>query len=266
MAGGYYRTGDIGSRDEDGYITYVGPRRRRLQGLRLQDLARSSWRAPCWSTRRSPRPPSCPRPTRCGWPCRRRTSCWRRAGSPGRDTAKVALRALPGGPRPVQAHPPAGVRRTAQDRLRQDPPDRAARAHGRGHRHRVRRGGPASEQRASPTRTAPAPPPCSATPSARNLDRAIAAWPDREALVDVASGRRWTYAEFGADVDELAPRADGVRGGEGRPGRHLGGQLPRVGAASSTPPPASARHGQHQPRLPGARAGVRPQPGRGLAC
>lgn len=25
MAGGYYRTGDIGSRDEDGYITYVSP-------------------------------------------------------------------------------------------------------------------------------------------------------------------------------------------------------------------------------------------------
>ena len=24
MAGGYYRTGDIGSRDADGYITYVG--------------------------------------------------------------------------------------------------------------------------------------------------------------------------------------------------------------------------------------------------
>ncbi|MFE0421771.1 AMP-binding protein [Streptomyces sp. NPDC058953] len=38
----------------------------------------------------------------------------------------------------------------------------------------------------------------------RNLDRAIAAWPDREALVDVPSGRRWTYAEFGADVDRLA--------------------------------------------------------------
>ncbi|WP_372350060.1 AMP-binding protein [Streptomyces sp. KL116D] len=27
---------------------------------------------------------------------------------------------------------------------------------------------------------------------------------DREALVDVPSGRRWTYAEFGADVDRLA--------------------------------------------------------------
>ncbi|MGW5653344.1 AMP-binding protein [Streptomyces humi] len=37
-----------------------------------------------------------------------------------------------------------------------------------------------------------------------NLDRAVSAWPDREALVDVPSGRRWTYAEFAADVDRLA--------------------------------------------------------------
>lgn len=37
-----------------------------------------------------------------------------------------------------------------------------------------------------------------------NLDRAIAAHPDREALVDVPSGRRWTYAEFGAAVDVVA--------------------------------------------------------------
>ncbi|MFJ4577694.1 AMP-binding protein [Streptomyces echinatus] len=37
-----------------------------------------------------------------------------------------------------------------------------------------------------------------------NLDRAVAAWPDREALVEVPSGRRWTYAEFAADVDRLA--------------------------------------------------------------
>ncbi|WP_447040912.1 AMP-binding protein [Streptomyces sp. DSM 118878] len=38
----------------------------------------------------------------------------------------------------------------------------------------------------------------------RNLDRAIAAWPDRDALVDVAAGARWTYAEFGAAVARLA--------------------------------------------------------------
>ncbi|MFF3846529.1 AMP-binding protein [Streptomyces sp. NPDC002328] len=37
-----------------------------------------------------------------------------------------------------------------------------------------------------------------------NLDRAADRWPDREALVDVPSGRRWTYARFVADVDELA--------------------------------------------------------------
>ncbi|MEU5316703.1 AMP-binding protein [Streptomyces sp. NPDC021056] len=37
-----------------------------------------------------------------------------------------------------------------------------------------------------------------------NLDRAVARWPDREALVDVPSGRRWTYAQFAADIDELA--------------------------------------------------------------
>ncbi|MEV8389339.1 MULTISPECIES: AMP-binding protein [unclassified Streptomyces] len=37
-----------------------------------------------------------------------------------------------------------------------------------------------------------------------NLDRAVAAFPDREALVDVPSQRRWTYAEFGAAAGELA--------------------------------------------------------------
>ncbi|WP_328320648.1 AMP-binding protein [Streptomyces sp. NBC_00388] len=37
-----------------------------------------------------------------------------------------------------------------------------------------------------------------------SLDRAVAAFPDREALVDVPSGRRWTYAQFGAAVDGLA--------------------------------------------------------------
>ncbi|OMI86040.1 AMP-binding protein [Streptomyces sp. M1013] len=37
-----------------------------------------------------------------------------------------------------------------------------------------------------------------------SLHRAVAAHPDREALVDVPSGRRWTYAEFGAAVDEVA--------------------------------------------------------------
>jgi len=37
-----------------------------------------------------------------------------------------------------------------------------------------------------------------------NLERVVAEHGDREALVERASGRRWTYAEFDADVDALA--------------------------------------------------------------
>ncbi|GAA1609255.1 AMP-binding protein [Kribbella sancticallisti] len=37
-----------------------------------------------------------------------------------------------------------------------------------------------------------------------NLRRTVAQYGEREALVEVASGRRWTYGEFGAAVDEFA--------------------------------------------------------------
>jgi fatty-acyl-CoA synthase len=37
-----------------------------------------------------------------------------------------------------------------------------------------------------------------------NFDRTVAAHGDREALVEVATGRRWTYAELDRDVDALA--------------------------------------------------------------
>ena len=45
FSGGHYHTGDVASRDGDGYITYVGPHRRRLQGQRLPRSARSNWKA-----------------------------------------------------------------------------------------------------------------------------------------------------------------------------------------------------------------------------
>ncbi|WP_455352161.1 AMP-binding protein [Streptomyces sp. SYSU K217416] len=50
----------------------------------------------------------------------------------------------------------------------------------------------------------------------RNLDRAIAAYPDRDALVDLPAGKRWTYAQFGAAVDRLARAllATGVEKGD----------------------------------------------------
>ena len=37
-----------------------------------------------------------------------------------------------------------------------------------------------------------------------NLERTVANFPDREALVEVASGRRWTWREFATAVDEVA--------------------------------------------------------------
>jgi fatty-acyl-CoA synthase len=37
-----------------------------------------------------------------------------------------------------------------------------------------------------------------------NFDRTVAGDPDREAVVEVATGRRWTYAELKRDVDALA--------------------------------------------------------------
>jgi fatty-acyl-CoA synthase len=49
-----------------------------------------------------------------------------------------------------------------------------------------------------------------------NLARTAARFPDREALVDVPTGRRWTYAELDADVDALARGllAGGVEAGD----------------------------------------------------
>ena len=43
------------------------------------------------------------------------------------------------------------------------------------------------------------------------LDRAVSRWPEREALVSVEQGVRWTYEEFGRRVEQTAS-AEEVRG------------------------------------------------------
>ncbi|MEE1753811.1 AMP-binding protein [Streptomyces sp. SP18CS02] len=48
-----------------------------------------------------------------------------------------------------------------------------------------------------------------------NLARTVARYPDQEALVDVAQGTRWTYAEFDAAVDRLARGLMGTGVGKG---------------------------------------------------
>ena len=55
-----------------------------------------------------------------------------------------------------------------------------------------------------PTRPARPTSRCSATRSATTSTARSPRQPDREALVDVPSGRRWTYAQLRADVDALA--------------------------------------------------------------
>ena len=49
-----------------------------------------------------------------------------------------------------------------------------------------------------------------------NLERTVAEFGDRDAMVDLPTGRRWTYLEFNDDVDRLARAllADGVAAGE----------------------------------------------------
>ncbi len=49
-----------------------------------------------------------------------------------------------------------------------------------------------------------------------NFDRAVASYGDREALVECATGRRWTYRELAAEVDSVAAGlwASGVRPGD----------------------------------------------------
>jgi fatty-acyl-CoA synthase len=48
-----------------------------------------------------------------------------------------------------------------------------------------------------------------------NFDRAAQRWPDRDALVDRASQRRWTYAQLGAEIDALAHGLLAARIGKG---------------------------------------------------
>ncbi|HYU85116.1 MAG TPA: AMP-binding protein, partial [Kribbellaceae bacterium] len=38
----------------------------------------------------------------------------------------------------------------------------------------------------------------------QNLERTVASYGDREALVEVPTGRRWTYDELNRDVDVFA--------------------------------------------------------------
>ena len=93
-----------------------------------------------------------------------------------------------------------------------------------------------------------------------NLDRTVARYPDRLALVDLPAGIRLSYAGAERRSRRARPRPPRRGHQQGRPRRDLGAELRRV-----DPHPVRHRQdrrdpGQHQPRLPDQRARVRAQP------
>ncbi|MGH3951149.1 MAG: hypothetical protein ACRDSE_18875 [Pseudonocardiaceae bacterium] len=70
------------------------------------------------------------------------------------------------------------------------------------------------------------------------LGRTVAQWPGREALVEVATGRLWTWAEFDHAVDAVARGLIAYRH-EGRPGRHVGARAEGGSSGADGGPNAS---------------------------
>ncbi len=93
-----------------------------------------------------------------------------------------------------------------------------------------------------------------------NLRRIAAAHPDAEVLVDVPTGRRWTYAAVRRGDRYARPRPDRGRARGRRPGGHLGAELRRVGAAAVRDRQGRHHPGQHQPGVPQPRARLRAAP------
>ena len=79
-----------------------------------------------------------------------------------------------------------------------------------------------------------------------NFDRTVSRCADREALVDCPSGRRWCYAQL-RRTSTPWHWAFGRRDREGRPGRHLGAEQPRVADSAVRHREDRRDPGDHQP-------------------
>ena len=136
MRDGYYHTGDVASRDEDGYITYVGRTDDvfKASDYRISPFELESVLIEHEAVAEAAVVPS-PDPLRLAVP----KAYVVLAGGPRADARDRALDPAPRAraPRPLQAHPPDRVLRAAEDDQRQDPPRRAARPRGTGRERRL---------------------------------------------------------------------------------------------------------------------------------
>ena len=116
MRDGYYHTGDVATRDADGYITYVG---RTDDVFKASDYRISPFELESVLIEHEAVAEAAvvPSRTRCGWRCRRPTSLLAAGPRADAETGAGDPAPSPRAARAVQADPPAGVRRAAQDDL-----------------------------------------------------------------------------------------------------------------------------------------------------
>ena len=132
MAGGYYHTGDVASRDADGYITYIG---RTDDVFKASDYKISPFELESVliehpAVAEAAVVPA-PDPVRLAVPKAYVALAARLRADARRPRWSILAHAREQ-PGALPARPPARVRRAAEDDLRQDPPRRAARPRGAG--------------------------------------------------------------------------------------------------------------------------------------
>ena len=125
FAGNRYHTGDVVSRDADGYLTYVGRADDvfKASDYRISPFELESVLIEHPAVAEAAVVPA-PDPIRLAVP---KAYVVLAAGhAPDAETARSILGVRPGAPGAVQAGPPDRVRRAAEDDQRQDPPGRVA--------------------------------------------------------------------------------------------------------------------------------------------